>query len=121
MTRCAAACGRDLPDEELIETGGVLVCGPCHESIAKQAERRDSIDDALRALRSVAGDGALLINLDIAPRGPIGIGLIYYRPGTRGPAAEIATTGGMATVAKTMREMATVIDNLPEPLPAGAT
>jgi hypothetical protein len=55
MTRCAAACGRDLPDEELIETGGVLVCGPCHESIAKQAERRDSIDDAWRAVEIARG------------------------------------------------------------------
>jgi hypothetical protein len=63
MTRCAAACGRDLPDEELIETGGVLVCGPCHESIAKQAERRDSIDDAWRAVEATLPIGWRLTSL----------------------------------------------------------
>lgn len=55
LIRCAAACGRELPTDEMIETGGVLVCEPCHAAIVRQGEQRDSIDDAWRAVESVAG------------------------------------------------------------------
>lgn len=53
--RCAAACGRELEPEDMVEVGGALVCEPCSVSIARAAERRDSIDDAWRAVESFAG------------------------------------------------------------------
>lgn len=52
---CSAGCGRQLPSFDLILSGGELVCEPCHEARTRAAERRDSIDDAWRAVESVPG------------------------------------------------------------------
>lgn len=60
---CAAACGRQLEAEDMVEVGGVLVCEPCHALIAKQADRRDSIDDAWRAAEATLPDGWAITGL----------------------------------------------------------
>lgn len=116
------SCHRDVAVEDLVtDDDGRLLCEPCQVEIAKAEDRRDSIDAALGALRSVAGDGLLWVGLTMPPGGPIGISIRYHRVNELGPAASIDAHGGPATVAQVMRELATVIANLPAPVPDGGT
>lgn len=109
-TTCEGGCGRQVDPDELIADGDRLVCEPCHAAGVKAADRRDSLDDAIASLRSVARDGVVQIAITLGAGLPTAVDARYHRINEAGPAASVSAH---TNPARTLREFAVVIDNLP--------